>query len=289
MKKISFIFIILILFYNIKYISDYQLIIKETTYLWFTVLIPSIMPMYVLSNLLLAIPNCFNMFYYLLNPLYRFENATSTTIFILSFLTSNPTTSIIIVNSLNQNLISRFEANRLMRSTSHFSFTFIYLIAGKKFLLIFISLFLASSLIYRFSYFKGNKRESSSFVSNLSYQNVINKIIDDGYQVLLKILYIMLTIGLLTNCINHLFPYKIIKIISAFLEITIGSTYLKFAISNNFVKYLLITLLFSFNGVSIIFQTQNVVKNLLSIKNFLKFRFIHMSLSAFLFTIMWII
>lgn len=289
MKKISFIFIIFILFYNIKYINDYQLIIKETTYLWFTVLIPSVMPMYVFSNLLLAIPNCFNVFYYLLNPLYRFENSTSTAIFLLSFLTSNPTTSIIIVNSLNQNLISNFEADRLMRSTSHFSFTFIYLIAGQNFLFIFVPIFLASSLIYRFSYSNSKKRITSSYASDTSYQNVINKIIDDGYKVLLKILYIMLMIGLLTNFINHLLPYKVVRILSAFLEITVGSSYLKYAINNSFIKYFLITLLFSSNGLSIIFQTQNVLKNTLSIKNFLKFRFIHMMISAFIFTIMWIV
>lgn len=289
MKKLLFCLIIIILFFNFYYIKDYQILIKETTYLWFTILLPSVMPMYVFSNLLLSVPSGFKIFYHLLNPIYRFESLTSTTIFILSFLTSNPTTSMIITNSYKNGMLSLLEANRLMRSTSHFSFTFIYLMTGKYFLIVFLSLFLASSIIYRVSYSKETQSTNLNVHYKVDYSKIINDIIDNGYQILLKILYTMLIIGLITNFITHLLPFKFVNIISSFFEIVTGINFLKETIVNPFFKYLLITILLSFSGLAIILQTQNVIRNTLSTKNFLKFRLVHMLLSSLFFTLFYTI
>lgn len=306
MKKIiKLIFTVLIIFMMINsflYINEFQIIVKETTYLWFSLIVPSLLPMYVLSNFLLSIPNFFNILYKILNPIYRFENVTSTTIFILSFFTGNPTITMMIKDAVDDNLISISEGNRLMRCSSHFSFIFINLIFKKYFLIVFSSLFLSSSLIYRLSHLKNNfsfkndfsfKKNSSfkndfSFKNDSSFFNIFNKIIDNGYVILLKILYIMLIVAFLSNFINHFFPFKYSSLITAFFEITIGSNYIIKHISNQFLRLLLLLALFSFNGLSIIIQTINAMNKKLEIKNYLFFRLVHCLISALFFCFFWI-
>ncbi len=290
MKKfLLVIFLFALIFYNFFYVKDYLETIKETTYLWFTVLVPAVLPMYVISNFLINIPNTFKLFYFILKPFYQFENVTSAMLFILSFLTSNPTTTILIKQSLQNKLISTYEANRLMRSTSHFSFIFIYLVVPNYFLIIFSSLFLASSLIYRFSFKKQNNQPKEKITNQINYYNLINNLIDNGFEILLKILYIMLIVGFLSDFICQISPFKSIRILTAFFEVTIGTNYLKNFVNNILIKLLLILLLFSFNGLSTILQTLNAIKNDLSVKNFLVFRLIHMLLSSIIFLIFWAI
>lgn len=289
MKKfLFFLFLLLLIVYNFYAIDSFTITVKEITYLWFTVLVPSLLPLYVLTNFLITIPSGFNLFYYLLNPFYHFENATSTAIFLLSFIVSNPTITILINQALDHNLISINEGNRLMRSTSHLSFIFIYLLVRKDFFMVFLPLFLSSSII--FSAFRIKTDQPMIKISkNHNFIKVVNEVINNGYQVLLKILYIMLFIGFLINFFNFLFPHPIMKIATSFLEVTIGTTNLKMMSINCYLQLLLIVCLLSFNGLSIFLQTINVIHQQLSIKNFVYFRLIHLILSAFLFSCLWII
>lgn len=295
MKKIvELIITVLIIFMMINsflYINEFQIIVKETTYLWFSLIVPSLLPMYVLSNFLLSMPYLFNVLYKILNPIYRFENVTATTIFILSFFTGNPTITMMIKDAVDNNLISISEGNRLMRCSSHFSFIFINLIFKKYFIIVFFSLFLSSSLIYRLSHLTNNFsfKNNISFKNDFSFFNTFNRIIDNGYAILLKILYIMLIVAFLSNFVNHFFPFKYSSLITAFFEITLGSNYIIKHISNQFLCLLLLLVLFSFNGLSIIIQTVNAMNNKLEIKNFLFFRLIHIIISTLFFSFFWII
>ena len=119
-------------------------ILKETCYLWFSVLVPSILPMYFFSNLLLINERLFNVLYKLTSKLFHFENTTSCMLFFLSFITSNPTITILIKDAVDNNKISLFEGNRLMRCTNHFSIIFIKINSRNSYyfnLILFLQLF----------------------------------------------------------------------------------------------------------------------------------------------------
>lgn len=289
MKIINYLFsflIILMIIFNFIYVLEYQLIIKEITYLWFTLLLPSIMPMYVLTNFLIRMPNFFKFLYKVFNPFYHFESETSASIFILSFFTGNPSITLMITDSISHQLLSYHEGNRLMRCSSHFSFIFIKLVTKEYFLIVFLALFLSSSIIFRFSKYE-NKKLNLVYNSSFSFFDVLNKIIDQGYLVLLKILYIMLIVGFFSNFINFIFHFKNISFFTAFFEVTTGINFFNHHLNNDFLRLLLITMLLSSNGLSVIIQTINAMKDQLNRKNYLVFRFIHMLLSSFLLIIFW--
>ena len=257
-------------------------ILKETCYLWFTVLIPSILPMYFFSNLLLINERLFNIVYKLTNKLFHFENTTSCMLFFLSFITSNPTITLLIKDAVDNNKISLFEGNRLMRCTNHFSIIFIKINSRNNyyFTLIIFSLYIASIIILIFSKHIPN---NNYLMDNNKTNYDLFSLFDKSYQILLKILIMMIMINYLISFLRYLFPIQNIDYFLSFLEITLGTTYFKNNLSNSFIYHLLFLILLSFSGLSLIFQIIIVNKKTMDILNFLKYRIVHLTLSIIIY------
>jgi len=257
-------------------------ILKETCYLWFSVLVPSILPMYFFSNLLLINERLFNVLYKLTSKLFHFENTTSCMLFFLSFITSNPTITILIKDAVDNNKISLYEGNRLMRCTNHFSIIFIKINSRNSyyFNLILFSLYLASIIILILS---KNIQDNSYKIINIKNNYDLYSLFDKSYQLLLKILVIMIMINYLISFIKYLIPINNIEYLLSILEITLGTTYLNNNIRNDFLYHLLFLILLSFSGISLIFQIIIVNKKTMDILNFLKYRIVHLILSITIF------
>ena len=286
-KYLFFVFIVCITIYSILYSNNYLNILKETCFLWFTILVPSILPLYFISNILLINTNLFKIIYKLTYRIFYFENITSCMLFFISFITSNPTMTILIKDAVDNKQISINEANRLMRCSNHFSIIFIKVNSRNNFFFIItiLSLYIASLFILMFS--KPINFNSNNLIkTNKSYD--LYSLFDKSYQILLKILVIMIIINFMITFIKFIIPINnevFLNFILSFLEITIGTNYFKNIIYNIFYYHFLFLILLSFSGVSLIIQIVLVNKKTMDILNFLKYRIVHLILSITIFLI----
>ena len=205
-------------------------------------------------------------------------------LFFLSFITSNPTITILIKDAVDNNKISLYEGNRLMRCTNHFSIIFIKINSRNSyyFNLILFSLYLSSIIILILS---KNIQDNSYKLINIKNNYDLYSLFDKSYQLLLKILVIMIMINYLISFIKYLIPINNIEYLLSILEITLGTTYLNNNIRNDFLYHLLFLILLSFSGISLIFQIIIVNKKTMDILNFLKYRIVHLILSITIFLI----
>lgn len=128
-KIITTILLIAWILFSCFYSNIYLISLKETTYLWFTIIIPSVLPMYVASNFLIGSAFLFLPVFKSTKPLFHFENIFSCMIFFVSLICGNPTVTYLISDSITNNLISKNEGDRLMRSTCHLSPIFIWILS----------------------------------------------------------------------------------------------------------------------------------------------------------------
>lgn len=280
-KKIQSLIIIvfsILVFLNIKSTST---LIKETCILWFNKIIPTIPISYFLGNIILNSNQILYFPFKIINRITKFENFHSFTIFIVSIIVGNPTSTILISNSVKDNLISIDEGNKLLTFSSFISIFFIFFVFEFKYsLLLFISQVLAS-LIILFYINRGNninyKEEKIDNFTNLTI------LIQNLPYVLLNILSTMIFTTIIKSIFNT--KNKILLTILSFLEITTGINY----ILSNYTGLKLIiisSLLLSFHGIAILLQSLiNIKIRMLYFKRYLKYRIIH-ALLASIFSIL---
>ena len=99
----------------------------DTVELWLYKVVVSIVPMYVFSSILITIPFISKIFFNIFKPLKLFENQKALSLFTISFLTGNPTSTILVKKAYLNNEISLIQANNIIDSSSHISFLFIFL------------------------------------------------------------------------------------------------------------------------------------------------------------------
>ena len=78
--------------------------------------------MYVFSSILITIPFISKIFFNIFKPLKLFENQKALSLFTISFLTGNPTSTILVKKAYLNNEISLIQANNIIDSSSHISF-----------------------------------------------------------------------------------------------------------------------------------------------------------------------
>lgn len=280
-KVIKFIFVLFI-FVEIVFIFSFSNLWKEssieTIKLWLYKVVLSIVPIYILSSLLLAIPSITNFIFKFFRRFHFFENEKALMLFCLSFLTGSPTSSILVKKAYLNKEITLEQANKLFVSSSHVSFLFVFMIFEFKiaFILV-ISQIIASFILY---FFKANFSEyhSSGFTNNIL--DTINLIIDDLPLMLLKILSSMLIITLIKFPFSF-FNIKFISIILDYLEVTTGIVNFINLNLNFYFKIILFSSILSINGGAILLQIFNVVKKTkLNFRRFLVMRFIHAIISS---------
>lgn len=292
MKKIKstligLLLLIWLLFF-ILYPNVNKVIINQVLDLWLRYVIVSIIPAYIISNLLCEFPLISYLLYPVLKKIMHFENQKACSLFLLSLITGNPTSTILIISSYNKSQISLEEANRLIRFCSHISFLFILLLFDITYGLILFSIQVITSIIIANLSKQNNLKSLSSSTNSLS--NVFLHIIDSLSLLLLKILIIMIIISLFKAPFVVLFNnQKWLVILFSFFEITIGMNDIIKNINSLPSLLFLANTLLSFNSLTIILQVFTVIKRTdLSFNQFLKYRFIHIIISNILLGLLFI-
>ena len=233
--------------------------------------------MYLISNLLLSYPYISKLLYPVLDKLLHFENERSCSLFLLSTITGNPTSSLLVINSVKQNEITINEGNRLLKCTVLNSPLFIINMMGKiGYLIIIISILVNFVLLYKKNRVKTYKK--NNFNNNIDLLNLINKC----PSIMLEILSSMIFVSLLRIPLIKMLTilqldknYTCLYIIDI-LELTVGLNNINLYTMNDSIKLLLSTFLLSFGGIAIIIQILTQTKKTsLSKTSLILYRILH--------------
>lgn len=267
MKKISL--FLLSIFYIIFFFINPNIIkqnILDVCLIFVFQVMPSIIPMYLFSNLLLS-SGILGKLNIILKKFLHFENEYSTSIYLLSILVGNPTTSILINQEVTNKHISIKEGNRLMKFTCFINPLFLLNTCKEHFLILFFSMLLCS-LILGFI-LKNNNQSNKECIYSLKITNIINNL----PSMLLNILTIMIMVSIIKSPLL-LSSNQIIIYLGDFLEISSGI--------NNIVKtnnlFLLCLLVYS-NGLSMLLQTKQATP-FISVKTFTMYRLLNIVIST---------
>jgi len=270
--------------------------ITSTLNLWLTKVYPSVFTFYTISSILLN-TNLFNKFIYYTKFFFkklRFKDQISLNLFLLSIFIGNPSSSGLIIESIDKNAITINDGNNLLKVSSFsnplfiLAFLFPYSI---KYAVIIIFVHIASNIIIAYLM---NRNNNHTEIENISLRFSLREIINSINNVI-HILLIVSTMMVFSNIIifslettlnflkiNNLFTLLLLSQ----LEISRGlSTILSLNIESLFI-YLLVCFTISFNGFSIHLQVINIIsKYSLSYSKFLIFRIIQCILASSLFLI----
>ncbi len=286
MKKIKYFLVVSFLLFTgvifLIYKDVARVNIYNTLSLWLNNVLVTLIPFYFLSNILINYPFISKIFYHLFNRIFRFENTTSCSLFLLSFITGNPTSSYLVISEVKNNTISIEEGNRLLRGTVLSSPLFTILMISKWGLFIYLVQIFVSNLLFLIF-----KRKNTEEIIHVYNKKDILKLIDDCPMVMLTILSSMIFV-----CMFKIPLYKLQDLFklnnSVFVTFLIDSmeltTGLNCIIGYNIedtLKVLLQTFLLSFGGLSIIVQILSELKKTnLSKTSLVLSRFIHGLISS---------
>jgi len=294
MKKINYfltasflIFCLTVFFLNP---NNTKQVIYEILSLWLNKVLVVLVPFYLLSNIFLSYPFVSKLIYPIFNKILHFENRKSCSLLLLCFISGNPTSSYLIIDSVSKKEISEKEGNRLLRCSVLSSPIFTILLFGKIGYIVYFVQILVSLLL-----FKGKKKTNANFELHSNNSSLL-KIIDDCPNVMLQILSSMIFVGLFRSCILfifshlHLTDFIIIRYLLDSFEMTIGLTSIdSYLLSAEMILGLKVFLL-SFGGLSIIIQILvKLKKTNLSKINLIVYRFIHAILSTLLVEVIFLI
>lgn len=264
MKKIIYILIFIFILYCglifLIYPNDIKRELLQICELWLFKVLLSIIPFYFLSNILISFPLISKVSYKFLDKILHFECEKSCSLLLLSTITGNPTSSLLVINSVKNNQISTQEGNRLLRCTVISSPLFVISMIGQYGFIVYIIEIFVSLLFY----YRRNVNKTY-LKKNLSNQSLF-EVLDNAPYIMLSILSSMIFVGLLSICSYKLFQFINIDnnyVANYFIdlfELTTGLDNITRYSINNDIKLLLSTFLLSFGGIAIIFQILNEMK-----------------------------
>ena len=264
-------FFLLILLYFISNKEYFYSSFKNTIILWFNYCLPPISISYIISVFLSDFPFISKLIYPLLKPVFNFENEKSCSIYLISILVGNPTSSKLIIQAVDNKQISVDEGNRLLCFSSFISTIFLYSILNfNLFIIIFIIELLISIII---SNVKTKNTKQYIIIENKNntildtYFNIINNL----PSLLLSILFSMIITNLFSSLITNTY-------LKSLFELTIGIKILTYNI--NIINLIFIFILIFSHGLAITLQIYWIIKKSnLSFNNFIKYRLLSIFLS----------
>ncbi len=247
---------------------------------WLKIVVPSISISYISSSFIYHYPLISIILYPILKPIFNFENQKSCSLYLISIIIGQPSSTKLIINAEKNNEISIYEANRLMQFANFISPIFLIKILGNTLGIISIIIELISSLII--SFFSKSQYLSNFKLPKKNLLDIYFNIIDDLPKLLLGILTSMIIISIFNSLFNQ-------YIISNFLEITSGLKNLIY-LSNSIWKFILIQLLISIGGIAIILQIYWIIKKTnISMLNFIKYRLVSIIITTICSLIIYLI
>lgn len=264
-------FFLLILLYFISNKEYFYSSFKNTIILWFNYCLPPISISYIISVFLSDFPFISKLLYPLLKPVFNFENEKSCSIYLISILVGNPTSSKLIIQAVDNKQISIDEGNRLLCFSSFISTIFLYSILNFDLFIIIIIIELLISLIISNVKTKNPKQyiiiENKNNTILDTYFNIINNL----PSLLLSILFSMIITNLFSSLITNTY-------LKSLFELTIGIKILTYNI--NIINLIFIFILIFSHGLAITLQIYWIIKKSnLSFNNFIKYRLLSIFLS----------
>ncbi len=296
-KKLNlFTVLIILIFLFLTFINSDIVIntIINSTSIWFYNLVPTILPIYIIVDLLLN----YNIIYYieklfgnLISKLFKIKKETSF-VFLLSILSGFPSNSKYIKSLLDNKVINSNEANKLLLFTHFSNPLFIINSIGINFLgnktigiLILIIHYLTNVIIgiinrnyyINLDYIEINNKKKDSFVKCLS-NSILNTI-----KILFLLYGIITFFMIITSLIKVTFPFNnnINSLLCGILEMTQGIYYISNTTIPLILKASIITFFISFGGISIHMQVFSLLSDYkLKYKDYFIARVIHAIISS---------
>ena len=275
---ITFFILILILF-NKSLVST---TITSSFYIWFNTLVPSMLPMFIISDILIN----YNFTKYIPNKIINFISKifnisnNATLIVLLSLVSGFPLNAMNIITSYNNNLISKEEAEHLLLF-NHFpnplfvlnTVGVLYLNNNKYGVIILISTYLSSiilgilvrnknTLTNNNCITKSSKSQTFTEIFSSSIKKSINSLLMISVTVCLFLILSTLIIN-----IFHLNSYLSLGI-KSILEMTMGLEHLSKLNISNIFKVILSSSIISFGGLSIHMQVISILDERIRYRNY---------------------
>lgn len=298
MKKYSnFIIVILTFIILIFTFLNKSLVSKtvlEAFYIWFNTLLPSMLPMFILSDILIS----YNFTQYIPHKIINFISKVfnisnnATFILLLSMISGFPLNASNIKTSYENNLITESEANHLLLFNHFANPLFILETLGILFLnnnkygiIILVSTIL-SNIIIGIIFRKNNTITSNNCIPKISksqtftkiFSNSINKSIKSLLMISVTVCLFLILSTLITN-IFHLNNYLEL-LVKGTLEMTMALSYLSKMPINDIYKVVLSSVIVSFGGLSIHMQVISILDEKIKYKNYFIGRVYQMLLSG---------
>lgn len=279
MKKKFNLLICLIIFLVLFEIFDHSNIVINTIYestkIWFYNLVPTILPIYIIVDLLLnynAISYLSKIFGPLMEKGFKLKKETSF-VFILSTLSGFPSNSKYLKNMLDDNIINEKEAQKLLLFTHFSNPLFIIESIGVAFLnnkkvgiLILIIHYLTNFIIgfiNRNYYVNLDNKKDIKEKKKVSFITCLSNSISNTIKILFLLYGIITFFMVITSLIKANFPFNnmINSIICGLLEMTQGIYFISNTNLDLILKTTIITFFISFGGLSIHMQVFSILSD----------------------------
>ena len=244
--------------------------------LFLTKIMPTILPLYIISKILIN----YNVPYYIAKI---FHNNLYGYIFFMGMISGCPNNAIMIKDLLNKEIINIKQANKYIMCSFFSNPLFLYMMLSNVFnvkitILIIMSHYLANIIIYLI-----NPCNNVNIIKviPLKFNTLIVNSIKSASNLFMNI-YITIVFF---NIIIYLIP-SILLPFNGLIELTQGLNNLNFINYNINIKILLALIYISFGGLSIIFQTLNVLSETkIESRLFIKSRFYQIFISILIYLI----
>lgn len=302
-QKFTFTIVFLILFFLIRYPAEAIEASRGGMQLWLNVLVPSLLPFLILTDVLLHNEWIHSLFRPLALAAKIFPGLSScgTSAFLLGTLCGNPMGAKLASDLFTEQKISKKEAEYLLVFSTNASPVFLaQYLAGhclknqRKFSEILFILFSANVLcmiVFRFFIFQNQteisytsypiKKETSA--SSLP-ERAFDVSIMNAFDIIARLGGYILLFSLISAILSHYCPFspKFRCIFSGILEITTGLNLLAESSLHADLKYVISMTLTAFGGLSILAQNRSVLNEQLSIIPYISAKILNAAITGFL-------
>lgn len=297
MKKYSNIIIVIISFFILILILFNKDIVSNTIissfYIWFNTLVPSMLPMFILSDILIN----YNFIYYIpsgiTNVISKLFNISKEAVLVLfiSLIAGFPSNAIAIKTSYDLSLLSKNEASHLLLFTHFANPLFILQTVGVFYLknniygIIILISHILSSFIIAIIFRNKNNPTCNNYISNSSncqnFTIIFSNSIKKSINTLLMISGTVTSFLIISTLICHIFYLNgyLSVLVKSILEMTMGLSSLADLYINDIYKVILSTSIISFGGLSIHMQISSILGDIPYI-NYFKGRIYHVIISS---------
>lgn len=307
MKKYSNLIIIIVTFTILIFILLNKTLVSNTIinsfYIWFNTLVPSMLPMFIISDILIN----YNFTKYIPKVIISFISklfnisTNATLVILLSLVSGFPLNAMNIITSYNNNLITKSEAEHLLLF-NHFpnplfvlnTIGIMYLNNNKYGIIILLSTILSNILlgvITRRSNTLTNINSISNFDKSQTFTEIFSNSIKKSINSLLMISVTVCLFLILNTLIINIFNLNnyISLIIKSILEMTMALKDLSGMNINAIYKVIISSGIISFGGLSIHMQVISILDEKIRYKNYFIGRICQVLLSSIISLILFYI